>query len=150
MNSYDVEKNVETDKFFPYVNMTAEERNYYLNIIKNCKDICNSENKIDNQSKCELVELKLVKENRIIVFNGSVAIGKENRSIRGEIYLKKNQIIVDMHVTRLLANDEKKVYTVLDEFKLENDILKRRSMYNYDMKNIYNEIKDEELKERIR
>lgn len=153
MSNYNVEKNVETDNYFPYVGMTVEERNYYLNIINNCKDICDSENKVDNQSKCEIIELKLIKENKVIVFNGSVTIGTEekheNRCIRGEIYLNKGQIIVDMHVTRLLTSDDKKVYTVLDEFKLENDILKRRSMYNYNMKNIYDEI-DGDLKERIR
>jgi len=149
-----IEKNPITDEFFPYKNMTVQERNYYLNILNNCKDICDSENKVDNQGKCEIIELRLLKENRIVVFNGSLFIGTEekheNRCIRGEIYLKKNEIFVDMHVTRLCSESENKIYTVLDQFKLENDVLKRRSQYNYNLENINDEIESEEIKERLR
>lgn len=40
---------------FPYENMTLDERNYYLDIIKNCKDICDTDNKADGISTCEII-----------------------------------------------------------------------------------------------
>ncbi len=139
---------------FPYMNMTLEERNYYLNILRNCKDICDSDNKIDNQGKCELLRLMLKKENDIVRVEGFLTIGSnlkhENRCISADMYLSKDNIIVDMNIIRLSDSCEHKVYTVLDEFTLKDNVLKRRSQYNYDMKSLYNDIENEDMKGRLR
>ena len=86
--------------------------------------------------------------------NGIMHIGKENRCINATIFLKPNKIIVDSNITRLIENEsgkvDAKIYTVLDEFTIENDKIKRRSQYNYDMKSLYDEIENEEMKGKLK
>lgn len=135
---------------FPYENMTLEERNYYLNILRDCKDICDSNNKVDSQSKCEIVQLNLKKNDRVINANGFLSIGSEKRCIDANIFIGKKSIFVDMQITRLLLNGENDVYTVSDEFIVENDNLKRISQYNTNMQSIYDEIENEEMKGRLK
>ena len=135
---------------FPCIGMSKDERNYCLNIIRNCKDICNTENKVDGINKCEIVEMHFRKDNNVISFSGSLSIGKEYRTIEGYMYMKKNKVILDSKITRLCVDCKNKEYKVLDEFKLENDILKRRSKYNYNMKSLYEEINDETVKGRLK
>lgn len=148
MNRYEV---LLDEQRFPYENMTLEERNCYLNIIRNCKDICDSENKVDGVNNCKLVELHLKKKLNKVSFNGSLMIGtgkqRENRCIEGELFLQnKNIIIVDYKIIRLNTNDEHKEYRVLDEFKIQKDIVKRRSQYNYNMISLYDEIEKGKIK----
>lgn len=135
---------------FPCIGMSKDERNYCLNIIRNCKDLCDTANKVDGINKCEIVEMHFRKENNVVSFSGSLSIGSESRSIEGYFYLEKDRVIVDSKVTRLCIDADRKEYTVLDEFKLENDILKRRSQYNYNMKSLYTEINDETVKGRLK
>lgn len=135
---------------FPYEGMSLEERNYYLNIIKNCKDISDTENKVGKISKCEILRLYFKKQDGIVNINGSLCIGNENRCINADIFFEKDSIVVDMLITRLCVQTEHKEYRVLDEFKLENDILKRRSQYNYNMKSIFDNIENEEMKGRLK
>lgn len=148
MNRYEA---ILDEQWFPYENMTLEERNRYLNIIKNCKDICDTDNKVDGVKNCELVELHLKKNLNKVSFNGSLTIGtdkqRENRCIEGELFLQnRNTIIVDYKIIRLNTNDDHKEYRVLDEFKIEKDIVKRRSQYNYDMISLYEEIEKGKIK----
>lgn len=138
------------EKRFPCIGMSKDERNYCLNIIRNCKDICDTENKVNGISKCQIIEMHFRKENNDVRISGSLSINNEFRTIEGYLYLEKDRILVDYKITRLCIANERKIYTVLDEFKLENDILKRRSQYNYNMKSLYTEINDETLKGRLR
>ena len=135
---------------FPYILMDKNERDYCLNIIRSCKDICDTDNKVNNINKCEIVEMHFRKDDNIVSFSGSLSIGSEFRTIEGYLYLEKDKILVDYKITRLCSETDKKEYTVLDEFKLENDTLKRRSQYNYDMKSLYTEVNDETVKGRLR
>lgn len=138
MNRYEA---ILDEERFPYKNMSLEERNFYLNIIRKCKDICDTENKVGNKSTCEIVELRLKKENNAVGFNGFLSIDNENRCIEGELFLQdKNTIMVDYKITRLSTTDEHKEYRVYDMFKLQNDVLKRSSVYNYDYKKTYEEV----------
>lgn len=138
------------EKRFPYEGMSLDERNYYFNIISNCKDICNTENRVNDENKCRIIELHFKKNNSVINVNGSVNIGNENRCINADIFINKNSIVVDMLVTRLCVDDKLKEYSVLDEFKLEKGVLKRRSQYNYNMTSIFENIENEEMKGRLK
>lgn len=146
----DLCKKILDEQDFPYMGMTLEERNYYLNIIKNCKDIADTIHKVGNKSQCRILKLSLKKKENEISFNGFATIEHENRCIDGYLFLEKDSILVDMHITRLCVDDIHKEYTVLDEFKLVDDILKRKSRYNYDRHNYCDSIKDELLKGRER
>ena len=134
---------------FPCENMSKDERNYYLNILRNCKDICDSEHKINNVSKCELLQVKLVKKEEFITFNGIMTISGESRSMSGFIFVKEDSIIVDMQVTRYF-DERHKSYSTLDEFKLNDNKLIRRSQYNYNMDSIIEEIENEEMKGKLK
>ena len=135
---------------FPCIGMTKDERNYCLNIIRNCRDLCDTENKVDGINKCEIVEMHFRKDNNVIRFSGSLSIGNEFRTIEGYLYIEKDRILVDYKINRLCIETDKKEYTVLDEFKIENGVLKRRSQYNYNMESLYAEVDDEILKGRLR
>lgn len=138
---------------FPYEGINLEERNYYLNIIKNCKDIIDSEHKVDGESKSQINELHFKKVNNQVIINGSLIIGsrtKENRCINGYIFIENNSILVDMHIIRLSNNGAFMEYTVLDEFKIVDGFLRRNSFYNYDMREIEIEINDEIMKGKLK
>ena len=134
---------------FPCENMSIDERNYYLNILRNCKDICNSDNKVNGIGKCKILETRLVKKEEFIAFNGIMSIYSENRSMSGFIFTKADSIIVDMQVTRYF-NEGHKSYSTLDEFKLQDNKLIRRSQYNYNMDSIIEEIENEEMKGKLK
>lgn len=142
------------EHYFPHLFMSSYERDFCLKILSNCKDISDSDHKIGNIGKCDIVEMRFKKENDIVRANGSLVIGNEDiqeyRTIDSEIFINEDNIIVDMLVTRLMTEDEHKQYRVLDQFKLENNVLKRRSIYNYDMKSIYDVVKDDEMKGRLK
>ena len=141
--------NVLDEQKFPCEKMSKEERNYYLNILRNCKDICNSDNKVNDTNKCEILECKLIKKEDFVTFNGSISISSENRSISGFIFVKEDSVIVDMQVTRYF-NEAHKSYSTLDEFKLKNNKLIRRSQYNYNMDSVIDEIENEEMKGKLK
>lgn len=147
--------NLLDEKKFPYLNMSLEERNYYLNMIKCCKDIYNSNHKIGNSSTCDIIEMHLKKENDIVYFNGSLSIGDdkdtEYRCISGEIWSEKtNTVVVEMSVIRLKVKQGPEKYRVVDEFVLEDDKLFRKSYYNYEIKTIVEEIDNKEMKGRLK
>lgn len=137
------------DENFPCENMTKQERSYYLSILRNCKDICDSDNKVDNIGKCEILKMRLVKKDNVVTTNGVMSIGRESRAISAIIFQEKDSIVVDMQITRYF-DEGHKVYTVLDEFSIVDNKLVRKSTYNYDMISKYDEISDEEMKGRLK
>ena len=136
---------------FPCFDMTKEERDMYLNIIYHCKDICDTENRVGTYSKCKIHEMVLRRKGNSVTFNGILSIGEdkdktfEGRCIRGELYVDKDMILVYMNVERF-KNIEQREYSVVDEFKLENDVLKRKTRYDYIESDIIENIKDEKMK----
>jgi len=142
------------DEKFAGNNMKQEERDYCLKILEMCKDISDSDNKVDNSGQCELIRARLKKEDNIVNVDGFLYIGTpgkgESRYLNADIFFKPNSIIVDMKITRLGVECENKVYTVLDEFTLKNGKLNRRSVYNYDMKIISEIVENEEMKGKLR
>ena len=67
MTNNELLKEILDEQRFPCENMSKEERNYYLNILRNCKDICDSDNKVNGIGKCEILETKLVKKEEFII-----------------------------------------------------------------------------------
>ena len=136
------EKNILKERYVNYSNMDKREGDYYLEILNNCKDICDSEQVINGQNKCKIVTATIIKKDaQWLTFNCALTLGDEARTIYGDIYTKKNSVIVDMHVERILAHDERSIYTVLDRFEIKDDKVTRKSYYNYNM---------QETKERIK
>ena len=139
---------------FPYIDMSIDERDFCIKILSLCKDINDSNYKVDNNGKCEIVQMYFKKQGNVINANGALVLSSssysEKRWIDAYIYTEKEKIVVDMKVERLGIKDKNRVYTVLDEFELKNDKLQRKSCYTYDMKNIYDTVEDEYVKGRLK
>ena len=147
------QKEILFEKKFSAIGLSKEERDSYINIIKNCKDIVDSDHKIDGIGKCQIIKLYLEKKEDVIRFNGDLSVGFENNEIRcisGYIYIENDSIIVDMHIIRIGTDTSFKEYTTLDEFKIINGNLVRDSYYNYDMKITRIKIKDERIEREIK
>ncbi len=147
------EQEILNEQYYRFHDIDKSDGKYYLNIIKHCKDICDTNHVIDGSKICEIVEMSFKKEGNKIKVNGSLTIGdkiKENRIIEADMFLDSDKIIVDMLITRLCISDDKKQYRVLDEFSIVDNKLQRRSQYNYDMKSIYTDIDDNEMKGRLK
>lgn len=134
---------------FPCFDMTKEERDRYLNIISHCKDICDTENKVGNFSKCKIIQMVLRKKGSTVTFNGILSLGEdnivENRCVNGELYVDNDMILVYMNVERFKDIGQRE-YSVVDEFKLEKDLLTRKTRYDYIKSDIIEDIKDEKMK----
>lgn len=143
-------KRIIDEQYFPYYDMSYEERNYYLNIIRHCQDISCTIYKVDGISKCDLITMVLKKHDNVVYMNGAVQIGNENRYIDGVINIDSDNIYVNMSVTRLCVKDKNKEYKVEDKFYIEDGKLIRQSRYNNDAKYNYVNILDDEMKGRLR
>lgn len=134
----DYKNKIIVEQYLNGIDMSYEERDNYLKIIEECKEISNTIFKVGNTTRGNIVEITLKKEDRQIKFSGSINYNdkcfNENRSIYGVIYLNKNNVVVDMIITRLCVDDNK-VYTTIDEFN--NEI--HKTIYNKDL-GIYEDI----------
>ena len=147
------EQEILNEKYYRFQDIDVNDRKYYLDIIKNCKDICDTEQEVDGCRTCQIVEMLFKKIGNRVVVNGSLTVGekiKENRTIEADMYLDNGKVIVDMLITRLCTLDNIKKYRVLDEFSIIDNKLQRRSQYNYDMKSIYTNIDNNEMKGRLK
>lgn len=123
------------EQYFQYHNMSVEERNLYINLIRHCKDIMDSEKLLPGKTKVQydLVVLILKKtSDGVVTFNGAVTNDDENRWIDGAILNKGNKYAIATSVYRLsdrLDEDEKE-YTVSDQFRFKDGKIQRRSMYS--------------------
>lgn len=152
-NMTENEKNTIYERGVSNIGITRNERDTYLNLIKNCKDIADSEHKIDGEGNCEIIKMYFEKKNGEITINGILSIGsktKEKRCIDGYIYVEENSLLVDMHIVRVCADTLFDEYCVVDEFKKVNGTLIRESYYDYDMKKIKTKIKNEEIEGKIK
>jgi len=67
-----------------------------------------------------------------------------------KLYFKGNKIIVKMDITRLCVYDDKKEYSVIDEFVVENNKIKRVSKYNYKRGLVSDTIENQKMKGRLK
>lgn len=143
-------KRIIEEQYFTYEGMDYEEMQFYLNnVIKNCKEICNTVNTVNGKNVCDVVEMSFKKNDNKIIFNGSLSIESENRCVDGIIHMEEDSILVDMHITRLCVECQYKEYNVRDEFKRFHDYIARKSIYSYDTKNIYETLEDEKMRGKI-
>ena len=123
------------EQHFGYRNMDKSERNFYINLIMHTKDVSDSEIYITNNdlSSYDLLFLNLSKENGAVRFDGAVSNEYSNKLIYGIIIKKGNKYFVNTNVyicnDIVYDEDERKEYTVSDEFAFKNDRIIRRSRY---------------------
>ena len=122
---------------FSYKNMSMEERNFYINMMMNTKDVCDSEIFITNHDLpyYDLFILNLNKEEDIVSFDGVVNNEYTTKLINGTIEKRNNKYLVKTNV--YIYNDyvfepDKKEYGVYDEFIFKDNKILRRSRYEDD------------------
>jgi len=147
MTEEERKKRILEEQYFSSKNMTYEEKHNYLSVIKCCKDVLDSINKVDGESKCELVQMALEKQDDgTITANGILALSHENRHLYARITLNNNSIGVVSEITRIAYEGENKVYYVSDNFTLENGKLRRKSYYNYNQKYYNAKVENQKVK----
>lgn len=130
---------LELEKQYSFFNLTDEEELFYLSIIKNCKEITDSKNKVGIGCVGNIVRGELEKKEDIVEFQCGVAYldpngVKENRWISGYIYIIKGDVYVEMKVERINCVKGEKCYTALDRFIVKNEkITGRQTSYNKDI-----------------
>lgn len=147
MTEEERKKRILEERYFTSENMTYEEKHNYLSVIRCCKDVSSSINKVNGKSKCKLIEMILKKEpNGTITANGPIALDSENRWLYATIILNNNSILVNMEITRIMYTGENKVYNVTDEFTLEDGKIIRKSHYNFNSKEFVETFESEKVK----
>ena len=133
------EENIIFEQYFQYKNLTSEEGDYYLDILRHIKDICDSDIRVSSEGSSifDMVFMSIIKEsNGKVTFNGAVSNGEENKCIDGLIEKIKNKTYVMTEVYRLhpsLDGEEKK-YSTVDYFSFSSNSVKRKSCYSNNRK----------------
>ena len=126
---------IQLEQLFSYKNMNKNERDFYINLILNSKELTESEYNYNKNSSpiYDLVFLALENKGNYAVFYGAVSNGEENKVIEGSIVKKGKRFFVINNFYRLfeLINEEEDVkeYNVVDEFAFNSKRLKRKTMY---------------------
>ena len=129
------EENIIFEQYFQYKNLTPEEGDYYLDILRHIKDICDSDIRVSSEGSSifDIVFMSIIKEsNGRVTFNGAVSNGEENKCIDGLIEKIKNKTYVMTEVYRLHPSleDEEKMYSTVDYFSFSPNSVKRKSYYS--------------------
>ena len=119
--------------YFRYENLSAEEGDFYLDVIRHSKEVLSSE--YGFRPNYDIVEMLIGNDENGIRFNGSISNGLENRFISGNICNRLNKTYLSMDVERLLGEIPNREYSVVEVFKFNNEyrmqiILKYKSCDN--------------------
>ena len=142
-----MEEKLEMEMKFPCINMSTEERDFCLRILNNCKEITDSEKKVNGVGKGTILHAHFRKDGNVIKANGPFYVDTENRWLSAEIYITEKDITVDMLVEVILTREQ---YRVVDVFTIKKGELNRESTYDYDFKSRNKKILDNEMKGRLR
>lgn len=128
------------------IELTDEERIFYLNLLQSCKELTDSEIKSCKDGKGQIVDLRIEKGKEETKYEALLTVVDrknvkiENRTINGFITFPKDKIVVEMNVKRLDVKDDGYVeYVVFDEFKQKNGVVTRKSFYDYQYPKKYTE-----------
>ncbi len=123
------------EQYFPYRNMTIDERNLCINLLLNTKDISDSEIYIRDYASpvYDILFMNLNKnEMGAVRFDGATYSDYENRLVSGYIVRSGNKYLIKTDVYRFndVLQEEEKEYSVTDEFVFKNGKVYRRSRYS--------------------
>lgn len=113
--------------YFRYKNLTKEEGDFYLDVLRKCKEVVDSDHGFN--TKYDIVEMSLSKlDDESVLFNGSMTNGSENRFISGNIVNRRNKTYVTMNIERL-CDEENRYYSSLDVFTFKHSEVRRDTYY---------------------
>ena len=127
------EEEVILEQYFRSQNLDKQNRDFYLNLILNSKELTESEFNYTSTSpsKYDLVFISLNNEGSIVRFDGAVSNGEENKLFYGAILRKGNKYVICADFYRLfdLIFGDDKEYRIVEEFKFKEDSVLRRTTY---------------------
>ena len=116
------------EMYFRYKNMSKEDGDFYLDVLRHSKEITDSA--YGYKPQYDIVEMSLMSTENGIRFNGSITNGMENRYITGTMISRLNKTFVDISVERLLGDIPNREYNAVEVFKFKRDEVERRTCYS--------------------
>ena len=127
------EEEVLLEQYYINKGLNKNERDFYINLLLNSKELTESEFNYSSQSssKYDLVFITLENKGHYVTFYGAISNGEENKIIDGSIIKRGNKFLVINNIYRLfeLLSDDEKEYNVVDIFRFKNGQLKRNTKY---------------------
>lgn len=121
------------EQYFPSFNMSIEERNFFINLLLNSKELEDSAVSINDNAACSyyLTFLKLAKDGNNVIFDGIITNDSENRMISGTILKLASKLAIYMNVYRCsdVVEEEDKEYSVSEQFVFKPNKVLRRTYY---------------------
>ncbi len=114
------------ESYFRYQNLSKEEGDFYLDVLRRCKEVSASE--YGPNGNYDIVEMLIAKDEQGIIFNGTMSNGSENRFIHGCIGNRLVKTYVDLNVERLCDVPERE-FNVLEVFNFKHGEVKRDTYY---------------------
>lgn len=115
------------EEYFPYENMSIEERNFIMMLLYNTKEL-------EDNSDMRIIQCIFKKlENGMYKANGMIAAKiSENRAFDAYINLEKNNVSIKSNIVKLLSADRNKEFIEYTNFKkINNTTYKRQTKYSY-------------------
>ena len=112
----DIKDELAYELYFRYQNLSKEEGDFYLDVLRRCKEVSDSE--YGNGGAFDIVEMLIAQDEQGVIFNGSMSNGTENRFIHGSIANKLVKTYVDLNVERLCDVPERE-FNVLEVFNFK-------------------------------
>lgn len=120
-------KQILVEEYFPYENMTVEERNFIMTLLCNTKEL-------EDNSDMRIVQCIFRKlENGMYKANGMIASEiSENRGFDAYIDITNNEVSIKSNIVKLLSKDANKEFTEYTNFKkISDDTYHRQTKYSY-------------------
>lgn len=122
----DIKDELAYELYFRYQNLSKEEGDFYLDVLRRCKEVSDSE--YGPNGSYDIVEMLIARDEQGVIFNGSMSNGTENRFIHGSIANKLVKTYVDLNVERLCDVPERE-FNVLEVFNFKHSEVKRDTYY---------------------
>ena len=117
---------------YSYENMEEIDRNFYLNLILQSKDVSDSDiNTNDYCNKYDILWIKMCRDKSTVRFDGVIFNKSERKMINGTINNRGNTYYLVTNVYRCsdYVFGEDKEYVTYDNFRFEDDRVVRMSRY---------------------
>lgn len=127
-----IEDKILFEIFFDYQGLSAEEGDFYLDVLRHTKEITDSEYNMGNPkgTSYDLVTMSLKRlESGEVNFNGAICNDCENKWINGVMKKIGNRVYVTSEFTMLHPSFECTTYVVNDYFTFKDEYVLRKTLY---------------------
>lgn len=119
------------EQYITYNHMSKSDRDMCMHLITNSKEVCDSELNDGEDRKYKVISMNFNSDGYIVLFNGILTNGNENRYVDGSITRKSDNYFVKTNIYRLneFIEDDERDYCSLEVFRVLHDSVYRKTMY---------------------